>query len=83
MATLLQHAVTEHAALTPDREAFRHANDSLSFAELETRSNQLAHTLIAHGVQRGDRVGVFAGRTMKAQFWHSFGTPRGQIFFSN
>ncbi len=49
--------VIRHAArVTPGRLAATIGGDELTFADLETRSNQLARTLAARGVGRGDRV---------------------------
>jgi crotonobetaine/carnitine-CoA ligase len=51
------------AALWPDRTAlcFDATGEILSFAELDARSNQLAHALVALGVRPRDRVAVLAG----------------------
>ncbi|VVE15887.1 Tyrocidine synthase 3 [Pandoraea capi] len=42
--------VTAQARLTPDAMAVRADDDCLTYAELERRSNRLAHALIAQGV---------------------------------
>ena len=39
--------------LAPDGQEQRY-----TFRDLKNRSNQLANTLMAHGIQRGDRVGI-------------------------
>jgi amino acid adenylation domain-containing protein len=43
----------------------------VSYGELDARSNALANTLVASGVQRGDRVVVFADNTVETvvSFW--------------
>lgn len=43
----------------------------VTYAELDARSNALAHSLAAAGVERGDRVVVFADNTVEAvvSFW--------------
>jgi len=43
----------------------------LTYAELDARSNALAHSLVATGVERGDRVVVFADNTIETviSFW--------------
>ena len=41
-----------------DRPAILFRDRAMSYAELERRSNRLAHALIALGLQRGDRVAV-------------------------
>src|SRR5690606_25616345 len=38
--------------------------ERLSFAELDERANQLAHSLRARGVARGDRVGILLDRSV-------------------
>lgn len=50
------------AAQWPDRPAlcFDATGETLSFAQLHARSNQLAHALVALGVGPGDRVAVLA-----------------------
>jgi len=44
----------------PDKVALRFQDERLTYAELEHRSNQLAHALLATGVQPGDRVALLA-----------------------
>ena len=50
-----------HAAATPDRLAIVMAGSgaTLTYAELEARSNQVAQLLRSHGLQRGDKVAIF------------------------
>lgn len=49
------------AALTPDRPAIIMAETGqiITFAQYESLSNQCAHLLRAHGLQRGDCVAIF------------------------
>ena len=49
--------VDRSAERLPEKEAFRFSNESLTYAALATRTNQLAHTLINSGIQPGDRLG--------------------------
>ncbi|WEK28411.1 MAG: non-ribosomal peptide synthase/polyketide synthase [Candidatus Pseudomonas phytovorans] len=57
------HALFEtQAATTPDVSAVSQGEQALSYGELNRRANQLAHRLIADGVQRGDRVALCLGR---------------------
>ena len=42
----------------------RFLDTTLSYAELATRSNQLAHTLAARGVERRDRVGIYMDKSI-------------------
>jgi amino acid adenylation domain-containing protein len=46
----------------PEALALLHEHDSLTYAELNRRANQLAHRLIALGVRPDDRVAICTGR---------------------
>lgn len=59
---LMHSAIVRQCALTPQRTALRHGDASLSYAELEQRSNRLSRTLRERGVGRGDRVGLCLSR---------------------
>ena len=63
----LVHAARRH----PEKEALVVAKQRYTYAELDARSNQLAHALVKRGVGRGDRVLVFADNTVEAviSFW--------------
>jgi len=63
---LLTHGVTFAADHTPDHAAIRFSGKSLSYAELEKRSNNLARVLIEQGVKRGDRVGIFMNKSLES-----------------
>ena len=56
---LVQDFLQDSAERFPDKAALICDNRRLTYAEIEARANRLAHALIAHGVQRGDRVAVF------------------------
>ena len=49
-----------HAAATPDKPAIIMAGSgaTMSYAELEVRSNRMAHLLRSHGLKRGDTVAL-------------------------
>ncbi|RMH42312.1 MAG: AMP-dependent synthetase [Deltaproteobacteria bacterium] len=55
----------------PDKVAVVYGDDRATFADLDARSNALAHALAARGVDRGDRVIVFADNTIETAvaFW--------------
>lgn len=59
MAYLLHHLLSESAARLADKPAVRFKGQDISYARLEHLTNQLARTLRAVGVRRGDRVGIF------------------------
>src|SRR5437667_3440783 len=56
MTSLLQEWVTEQAERRPDAAAVVTRDQSLTYAQLEASSTQLARTLKAAGCQQGDRV---------------------------
>jgi natural product biosynthesis luciferase-like monooxygenase protein len=51
-------------AKTPDAPALVFEGEELSYAELNTRANQLAHVLIGKGVKPGTLVGLHTGRSV-------------------
>ncbi|MYI56690.1 MAG: acyl--CoA ligase [Acidimicrobiia bacterium] len=59
---LLHHLLTQGAARTPDKTALGWVkrDRSLSYAEAAEATDRVAAGLAALGVERGDRVGVFA-----------------------
>ncbi|WP_274599392.1 non-ribosomal peptide synthetase [Streptomyces sp. So13.3] len=54
---------TRQVTKTPDAPALITAHTTLSYAELNTRANHLAHHLIARGVRPGDAVAVLLQRS--------------------
>ena len=66
MNFLLTDAVTETAQQAPEREAIRCRNESLTYGQLDQRTNQLARQLIDQGVQRGDRVGIYLDKSLES-----------------
>jgi len=60
MKALLQDYVTEHAELRPEAMAVVSDEQMLTYAELETRSNQLARLLREAGCSQGDRICLLA-----------------------
>src|SRR5512140_1338428 len=68
---LLHDYLIHSARRLPGKVALVCGDRRLTYAELELRSNALAHALIRRGVTRGDRVIVFAENTAEAviSFW--------------
>ncbi|WP_432079878.1 amino acid adenylation domain-containing protein, partial [Streptomyces sp. YPW6] len=54
--------VAEQARLRPDAVAVEFGEESVTYAELDARANQIAHALIAAGVKPGSLVGVCLDR---------------------
>src|SRR5579864_4871680 len=59
MAYVLQQLLTKSAKAYPGKPAVWARGRSITYRELDERSNQLAHLLRQRGVQKGDRVGLF------------------------
>jgi amino acid adenylation domain-containing protein len=59
----VQEIFEEHARATPDAIAVSFENESLTYAELNGRANQLARYLRAQGVQSGDFVPLVMARS--------------------
>ena len=59
---LMHAAFVERAARQPERIALRDGATSMSYRELDERSNRLAHALRERGMGRGQRVGLCLDR---------------------
>jgi amino acid adenylation domain-containing protein len=64
--SLLNQLLTASAERVPDRVAVSDRGRSLTYAELEARSNQLGHLLCDVGVTRGDRVGLYLDKSLES-----------------
>ena len=56
MASFVHHHLEKSASLFPEKTALVHGTTRMSYTEINTFSNQLAHFLIHNGVMAGDRV---------------------------
>ena len=61
----LAQLIERSAALFPKKDAFRCLDEAFTYAELETKSKQLASYLIATGLRKGDRVGIYMNRCLE------------------
>jgi amino acid adenylation domain-containing protein len=59
MAYVLQQLLSKSAKAYPDKTAVWARGRSITYRELEERSNQMAHLLRKLGIKKGDRVGLF------------------------
>jgi amino acid adenylation domain-containing protein len=66
MAFLLHQLLSETARRQPGAEAVRLQDQAITYEELDRLSNQIAHFLIASGVRRGDRVGLYLKKSPAA-----------------
>ena len=66
MAYILQQLLTKSAKAYPDKPAVWARGRSITYRELDQRSNQLAHLLRERGVQKGDRIGLFFPKAVES-----------------
>ena len=66
MNRLLQNWVAQQAESRPDARAIVFGKESLTYGELEKRSNQLAHLLRSGGCRKGDRVCILMPKSPEA-----------------
>lgn len=66
MKQLLQNWVTRQAESRPDARCIVFGNESLTYAELDQNSNQLAHLLREGGCRKGDRVCILMPKSPEA-----------------
>ncbi|GED99582.1 acyl-CoA synthetase [Gordonia spumicola] len=62
IADLIEHAVD----LMPDRIALESGDEQRTYAQMEARSNALAHKLRELGVRPGDAVGLYSRNTIES-----------------
>src|SRR5665647_3121556 len=55
----LQEILKKTAEVYPEKTAITYGEKEISYAQLETFSNQFANALVKLGVNKGDRVAVF------------------------
>jgi acyl-CoA synthetase (AMP-forming)/AMP-acid ligase II len=61
LADMIEHTIDS----VPDRLALVCGDSTRTFAELEDRTNRLAHHLLAEGLEPGDHVGVYATNSIQ------------------
>ncbi|MFC4909670.1 amino acid adenylation domain-containing protein [Actinomadura gamaensis] len=55
-----------HAAERPDAPAVEYRDRTMTYGELDARSSSLARTLLRDGVKTGDRVGLWARKSIES-----------------
>ena len=63
---LLEQFLEQTAARVPDKVALVCDGRRVTYSEIDIEANQIAHGLIARGVQRGDRVVIFLDNSVEA-----------------
>lgn len=56
---------SRQVSLNPDRTAVVFGNKTLSYTELEQRSNQIANYLLSKGIKKGDLIGIYLDRSLE------------------
>jgi len=64
MAYLLNQLLTHSAERYPDNLAIWAVGKSLTYSDLDRKSNQLAHLLRSRGVKKGDRIGLYSPKSV-------------------
>src|SRR3970040_847108 len=62
----LETFMEQSAERYPAKTALVCGRERLTYRDIEERANRLAHSLLAHGIQRGDRVAVFLDNSVEA-----------------
>jgi amino acid adenylation domain-containing protein len=68
-APCVPQLVAAQAALSPDSPALIAGGEAITYGELDQRANQLAHYLIALGVELNNLVGLCLDRSVTAVVW--------------
>ncbi|MGA7751281.1 MAG: amino acid adenylation domain-containing protein [Candidatus Sulfotelmatobacter sp.] len=66
MAYVLQQLLSKSAKAYPEKPAVWARGKSITYRELDERSNQLAHLLHQRGIRKGDRVGLFFPKSVES-----------------
>jgi long-chain acyl-CoA synthetase len=56
---LVQNFLEDNAERLPDKIALICVNQRLTYAEIDTSANRIAHAMIDRGVRRGDRIAIY------------------------
>ena len=65
-AILIPEHMALHARRHPDKAALVCHDRVLSWGDFDRRQNRVAHALAAHGIGRGDKVGILADNSADA-----------------
>jgi amino acid adenylation domain-containing protein len=66
MPYILQQLLTDSAKRSPEKAAVWARKRTLTYRELNERSNQLAQFLRARGIRKGDRIGIFFPKAVES-----------------
>jgi amino acid adenylation domain-containing protein len=66
MAYIIQQLLSKSASRYPDKTAVWARGRSITYRELDQRSNQVSHLLQKRGVKKGDRVGLYFPKAVES-----------------
>jgi len=72
--------LAKNASLKPHQPAVCGPGESWTYAELDARSNQLANYLLTRGIEKGERIAVYAHRSATL-VWAVFGVLKAGAAF--
>ena len=64
-ATLIHHFLEESARRFPDKTALIHEDARATYAQINSKANQLAHWLVTQGIKEGDRVALILENSLE------------------
>ena len=64
MSYLVHHLLRTSAKKDPSKEAFVHKGESLTYSQIEERTDLFARGLVQAGLRRGERVGIFLEKSI-------------------
>ena len=63
---LVHHFLEESAARYPHKTALIFGERRLTYQQIDEMANRLANAFLAHGLQRGDRVGIYLNNSIES-----------------
>src|SRR5882672_3759759 len=66
MDHLLHHALQRSARSHPEDIAVSDGDRTITYGDLDARSNQLANLLLDRGTRRGDRIGLYLDKSLES-----------------
>lgn len=60
----IHHAIEHQVSARPNATAIDHLGQTITYRELDLHAERLAALLAAHGIEKGDRIGLFVKRSI-------------------
>jgi len=62
--TCIHHAIEHQVSVRPNAIAIDHLGQTITYQQLDLHAERLAALLSAHGIEKGDRIGLFVKRSI-------------------